>query len=275
MAFTCPWPCVSDTAPSASATVQSVYVAMVQPISETTKSFAVALVGPKVIDDRPLPTPCIKGNALSIKICQEEYHSGVEECKKALRARLTLNKGVKPCSVRDLSNKIGKLWKTPAGWKMVPLDKGYYDFHFDSADDLRKIWGAGTVNLKPGLLRLSQWTKDFKYLTQKMTHVSLWIHLVELTQEYWRERTLKEVASAVGTPIDIDGPTRNRTFGHNARILVDIDLSKRAYDEILVDRERASLLKWRFNMRGDLCFVIIVSLLVTMSPLVNGYIPNH
>jgi len=46
-----------------------------------------------------------------------------------------------------------------------------------------------------------------------------------------------EIASAVGTPIDIDGPTRNRTFGHYARILVDIDLSKRAYDEILVERE--------------------------------------
>jgi hypothetical protein len=48
---------------------------------------------------------------------------------------------------------------------------------------------------------------------------------------------LKEIASAVGTPIDIDGLTRNRTFGHYARILVDIDLSKRAYDEILVERE--------------------------------------
>jgi len=48
---------------------------------------------------------------------------------------------------------------------------------------------------------------------------------------------LKEIASAVGTPIDIDGPTRNHTFGHYARILVDIDLSKRAYDEILVERE--------------------------------------
>ena len=41
----------------------------------------------------------------------------------------------------------------------------------------------------------------------------------------------------VGTPIDIDGPTRNRTFGHYARILVDIDLSKRACDEILVERD--------------------------------------
>ena len=61
--------------------------------------------------------------------------------------------------------------------------------------------------------------------------------MVELPQEYWRERTLKEIASAVGTPIDIDGPTRNRTFGHYARILVDIDLSKRAYNEILVERE--------------------------------------
>jgi len=52
-------------------------------------------------------------------------------------------------------------------WKMVPLGKGYYDFHFDLANDLRKIWAAGTINLKPGLLRLSQWTKDFKYCSQK------------------------------------------------------------------------------------------------------------
>jgi len=120
---------------------------------------------------------------------------------------------------------------------VVPLGKGYYVFNFDSADDLQKIWVAGTVNLKPGLLRLSQWTKDFKYLSQKQTHVSLWIRLVELLREYWRERTLKEIASTVGTPVDTDGPTRNRTFGHYARILVDIDLSKITYDEILVERE--------------------------------------
>lgn len=48
---------------------------------------------------------------------------------------------------------------------------------------------------------------------------------------------MKEIESAVGNPIDLDGPTRNRSFGHYARILVDFDLSKRAYDEILVERE--------------------------------------
>jgi len=128
-------------------------------------TFAAALAAQKVVDHSPFPAPCLKGDALSIKICQEEYHRGIKDCKNALRACLTLNKGDKPYSARNLSNKIGKLWKTTTGWKMAPLGKGYYDFHFDSADDLRKIWAASTVNLKPSLLRFSQWTKDFKYLS--------------------------------------------------------------------------------------------------------------
>jgi len=47
-------------------------------------SFAAALAGTTVNDDRPFPTPCIKGDALSIKICQEEYKRGVEDCRKVL-----------------------------------------------------------------------------------------------------------------------------------------------------------------------------------------------
>jgi len=40
----------------------------VQTISVTTKSFAAALAGQNVIDDKSLPTPSIKGDALSIRI---------------------------------------------------------------------------------------------------------------------------------------------------------------------------------------------------------------
>lgn len=251
MASVCQWPCVSEAAPS-SAMVQP--VATVQPVSAPVKTFATALAGTTVTDDKPFPSPCIKGDALSIKICQDEYSKGLEDCRKALRARLTLNKGDKPYSARDLSVKIGKIWRTAAGWKMVPLGKGYYDFHFESAEDLKKIWAVGTVNLKPGLLRFSQWTKDFKFQAQKQTHVSIWIRLVELPQEYWRERILKEIATVVGTPIDINGPTINRTFGHYARILVDIDLSKKAYDEVLVERDGfAFMVEIQYERRPFFC----------------------
>jgi len=114
-------------------------IATMPPVTTPTLSFAAALAGTKVQDDSPLPSPCIKGGALSIKIGQEEYRKGVEDCRKVLQARLTLSKGDKPYSARDLRSKIDKLWKTKAGWKMVPLGKGYYDFHFESAEDFKNI----------------------------------------------------------------------------------------------------------------------------------------
>ncbi|PNX83986.1 putative NBS resistance protein [Trifolium pratense] len=58
-----------------------------------------------------------------------------------------------------------------------------------------------------------------------------------LPQEYWRQRTLFEIASAVGTSLALDESTKNRTFGHYARVLVDMDLSRHVFDEILVERD--------------------------------------
>jgi len=178
MVYTCQWSCVSEATPSSAMMQTTILVpstAIVPTGSATPLSFAAALTGTTIIDDKPYPSLCIKGDALRIKVCQDEYQKGVEDCRKVLRARLTFNKGDKPLFACDLSTNIGKIWKTTARWKMVPLGKGYYDFHFELVEDLKKIWAAGTVNLKPGLLRFSQWTKDFNLLAQKQTHVSLWI----------------------------------------------------------------------------------------------------
>jgi hypothetical protein len=44
---------------------------------------------------------------------------------------------------------------------------------------------------------------------------------------------LFEIANGVGTPLMLDDTTKRTTFGHYAKVLVDIDLSKRIYDEIM------------------------------------------
>jgi hypothetical protein len=41
----------------------------------------------------------------------------------------------------------------------------------------------------------------------------------------------------VGTPLVIDNATSKRLYGHYARILVGMDLSKKMFYEILVERE--------------------------------------
>jgi len=51
------------------------------------------------------------------------------------------------------------------------------------------------------------------------------------------ERTLHEIASAVGTTLLIDNATSKRLLGHYARILVDMDFSRKLFHEIVVERE--------------------------------------
>ncbi|PNX84784.1 ap2-like ethylene-responsive transcription factor plt2, partial [Trifolium pratense] len=106
-----------------------------------------------------------------------------------------------------------------------------------SFEDMRLAWSMGTISLKPGVLRLSKWTNDFNPYTQRQTHAQVWIRLMGLPQEYWRQRTLFEIASVIGTPLTLDEATKNHVFGHYARILVGIDLSRHMFDEIMVERD--------------------------------------
>jgi len=61
-------------------------------------------------------------------------------------------------------------------------------------------------------------------------------------------RIIFAIASSVGTPICVDSaasdPTLERTFGHFARVLVDIDLSKNLNHEVLVERKGFWFLCW-------------------------------
>jgi len=184
-----------------------------------------------------LPEPLIRGETVSIQISQHVYEKGMEVCKRNLRGRLVLNKGDKPYTKKDIHSKLQKQWKTTGAWSMTPLGRGYYEFFFASEDDMRTVWAMGTVNLKPGVLRLFEWTKDFNMHKQRNTHAQVWIRLLELPQEYWMDRTLCEIASAIGTPLLIDNATSKRIFGHYARILVDMDLSCKLFHEITVERE--------------------------------------
>lgn len=159
------------------ATIASLSVSdSAQLITVPPKSFVAALGGYRSspLEESPYPVSCIKGDALSIRIDQDEYSKGLAKCQYALSGQLTLNKGNKPYTTRDLASKLGKVWMMVHQWihqwKMVSLGKGYYDFLFEHSDNLSCIWAAGTVSLQLGLLRLSQWTKDFNHNTQKQTH---------------------------------------------------------------------------------------------------------
>lgn len=99
---------------------------------------------------------------------------------------------------------------------------------------------SGSWNLEPGLLKLFAWTKDFDPALQQNSSAQVWLRIYGLSQEYWRPKILFAIASSVGTPICTDAATTKpmieRTFGHFARVLVDIDVSKPLKYKVLVER---------------------------------------
>ena len=186
------------------------------------RSFVQALLNKVDVSLTELPKPCLKGNFLSIKISEDVYQFGLANCNNYLHGRLVLSRGDKPLCSKDLREKLLHLWKPIKPWKMVPLGRGFFEFRFSCVDDLRSVWSNGTWNLKLGLLQLSRWSSDFKLSNHKQTHSQVWLRFHYLPLEFCQPITLFEIARAIVTPILIDENTRNHSFGHYARVLVDI-----------------------------------------------------
>lgn len=158
-----------------------------------------------------------------------------------LHGRLILHKGDTPLTTQALKTKLSNLWPNILNWELTPLCKDFSEFHFNSVADMRRIWAMGAVNLKPGLMRFYCWTCDFTPQAQVQTHAQIWVRFMHLRQEYWRQKTLFEIASGLGTPLIIDDATLNRRFGLYAHVLVDVDLSEQLFESVIVEREGHAL----------------------------------
>ena len=109
--------------------------------------------------------------------------------------------------------------------------------------------------MNPGLLQLSRWSPNFLASSQKQTHSQVWVRFHYLPLEYWQPITLFEIVGAIGMPITIDENTRNHTFGHYVRVLVDINMVGFLPDSLWVESEKYSFeIKIEYEKPPYFCF---------------------
>ncbi|CAJ2679212.1 unnamed protein product [Trifolium pratense] len=101
---------------------------------------------------------------------------------------------------------------------MVSLGKDYFEFIFSSLDDLSAVRSIDFWNLTPGLLRTHAWSADFN--PHNVQPSTAWIRIHGLAR----------------SPLALDEATKKRTFGHFARIIIDVYLSSNFHERILVER---------------------------------------
>jgi len=167
--------------------------------------------------------------------------SGMETCKHNLHGRIIWPKGSTPLTAVALKAKLSQIWKGLACWGITSIGKGFFEFSFSTLEDVRRVRSTASWNLNPGYLKLFPWTRDFNPRLQNNSFVQVWVRIFGLAQEYWRKNILFSIVSGVGSPICTDASTAKpmfeRTFGHYARVLVDIDLSIPLRHKLLVERK--------------------------------------
>ncbi|XP_061995872.1 uncharacterized protein LOC133713830 [Rosa rugosa] len=229
----CPWSFLNPTP-----TLENSYL----PLAQTTKpkTFASIVSGSveSTVALSQLPAPVVRGDTTYVKINEALYQEQLKTFKTNLIGRLLLLKGSAPLKLHDLKASRTSLWNPSSPWRLVPLGKGYFDIHFDTESDMRRIWGGGTFTLASGLFCLSQWQPDFKPGdTLPQTHSQIWVRFYGLSQDYWHSQHLMEIARGVGTPLQLDMATKEKAFGYFAKVLVDVDLASNLPSSLMVERE--------------------------------------
>ncbi|KAL0317946.1 UNVERIFIED_CONTAM: hypothetical protein Sangu_2208900 [Sesamum angustifolium] len=111
-------------------------------------------------------------------------------------------------------------------------DSGWLIFRFARAEDRQRILAGGPyfVYGRPLLLKIMPDCFEFKEDDISLTPV--WATLPSLPLECWHPNALGKIGSRLGTPIAMDSLTMKMERVSYARILVEVDASKKLVDHV-------------------------------------------
>ena len=117
------------------------------------------------------------------------------------------------------------------GWKVKCTHwfhrSGWIVFKFLSEEDRMSVLNGGPYFAYGRNLMLKPMPKCFRFGGEDFANVPVWVKLPDLPLECWNERALSKIVSRVGKPITTDKLTRTKERLSYARVMVEVDASKK------------------------------------------------
>ncbi|KAK3220868.1 hypothetical protein Dsin_014838 [Dipteronia sinensis] len=104
-----------------------------------------------------------KGGYMAVRVDPSTYKSRLEVCQFSLIGQVVLFNGEKSWKLVDLKAKLQSVWKLNSVWRLISLGKGYFQIMLNSDADKNMVSSLGSLNLKPGVLRLQPWNLDSRF----------------------------------------------------------------------------------------------------------------
>ncbi|XP_058759181.1 uncharacterized protein LOC131632453 [Vicia villosa] len=125
-------------------------------------------------------------------------------------------------------------------WNFVKLpelfyhDDGYFLMKFKNNKEKEMVLLRGPYSIQTMPMILKNWCPEFNFQRDMIRTIPVWIKLPNLPLQIWGASSLGKIGSAVGKPMFTDECTANKLRISYARILVEIDVTKKQKESVTI-----------------------------------------
>ncbi|KAK8705494.1 hypothetical protein V6N13_049096 [Hibiscus sabdariffa] len=164
--------------------------------------------------------PKISEGEVRIEPLIEVFDEGVRVWHSSLVAQFLS----KPPNFNSLVRSVKLLWGKFGDIDINPAGDNLFLIHFPSLENRDWVLANGPWHIQNMPIILRKWQPNLKSLEFNMEKLPIWVHLSRVPLELFTGIGLSYIASALGTPLYMDGITANRLRLSYAKVCVEISV---------------------------------------------------
>ncbi|XP_031090973.1 uncharacterized protein LOC115995944 [Ipomoea triloba] len=141
----------------------------------------------------------------------------------------------KPVAFSLFQQRMLRLWNPAGKTEFIDVGSGWFILRFQLQSDCMHVLVDGPWKLFDQYVVAQRWKPKFDASMAKVERMAVWVRVLGLPIEYFREDAIKEILATVGTPLKLDMTTAGIQRGKFARGAVEIDLTKPLVGVVMVD----------------------------------------
>ncbi|XP_058784810.1 uncharacterized protein LOC131659670 [Vicia villosa] len=140
----------------------------------------------------------------------------------------------KELSMNDVKQFMLRTWNFIQLPELFYHDDGYFLMKFKNNKEKKMVLLRGPYSIHNMPTILKNWCLEFNFQRDMIRTIPVWIKLPNLPLQMWGASSFGKIGSVVGKPLFTDECTDNKSRISYARILVEIDITKKQKESVTI-----------------------------------------